>query len=340
MLEDVQLDPELMHLLVFGPGYGESVLVRSPPGVWLAVDALRQQGPVEDINPALAALDMFAATLSAVVLTHPHEDHARGLVQLLERRHPRSPVGCVPGFIRRPSESRTNPDATLVLDDASARAALNRIDHIWRSDVESRWPLLTGSTRELGYAEMQVLSPPTVPRRLPRDLNRLSSPLLVEWRDCRLVLGADLPRARWSAVSRLPVAAQVTANQGLKVAHHASRGAQHPVAIGEPPPGDRACVVTPFNKGRQLPSYADGHGIDQLLVANRRVRISAVPAHARGKETPRTAMVPEQEALGELTLAYEQPAGRPQQAWVAAAFDSAGTRVDLRAGDAAGTVIA
>lgn len=339
-LDELELTSELMHVLVFGPGYGESVLVRCPPGVWLAVDSLRRQDPATDLNPAVEALELFDGDLEAVVLTHPHEDHARGFVQLLERRQPGGPVGCLPGFLRRARAARTNQDAVAVLDDSSVTAALNRIDHIWRSEPTSRWPLLTGSSKDLGQARCEVLSPPRIPDRLPRDLNRLSSPLLVEWEECRLVLGADLPRGRWNTVARLPVASKVGTNSGLKVAHHGSRGAQHPVAIGRPPPGDRICVTTPFNKGRSLPSYADGHGIDQLLAANRRVRVTTVASQARGVETPRASMTPQQEAFGALTLEYEQTPGPPLGSWVAAAFDAAGAMVDVWLGDAAGVVVA
>jgi hypothetical protein len=112
------------------------------------------------------------------------------------------------------------------------------------------------------------------------------------------------------------------------------------VAIGEPPPGERPCVLAPFNKGRQLPSYAPDHGVEQVLKANRRVGVTSVPLHARGVDTSRQAMVPELEAFGDgITLAFEQPPAAPSAGWITVVLDENGGVVDRWLGDAAGYVV-
>jgi Metallo-beta-lactamase superfamily len=341
-LTSVGLDPKLLYIFVFGPGFGESIIVRVPTNEWLVVDSLRRQTPSEDRNPALDFLIGHDAHLSAVALTHPHADHARGFIQLLDRRRPLAPVGCLSAFLRRDATWRADQDAAKVLDEATIWAALNRIDHIWRTEPSSRWPLRAGVARKVGQATIEVLHPRTIPRGRPRTgFNRLSSPMLIRWRDCRILLGADLPRAGWNEIKRSwPAADTLADTQALKAAHHASKGAQHPIAIGSPPPTSRPCFITPFNRGRRLPSYADAHGIDQLLQSNVDVGVTVVPAHARGARTPRAKMGASQEAFGDFTVVYEEPSVSTAQGWIAAAFDAAGGHAGLWFGDAAGSVTA
>src|SRR4051794_3110822 len=93
--ESVPLAPELLYVFVFGPGFGESIALRLPPDQWLIVDSLRRQTRADDLNPALGLLQAHQAFAAGLALTHPHDDHGRGFLQLLDRRSPESPIGCV-----------------------------------------------------------------------------------------------------------------------------------------------------------------------------------------------------------------------------------------------------
>jgi hypothetical protein len=62
-----ELDPENLWLFVFGPGVGELVVVRAPPGAWLVVDGCR----AARVPYAEKLLDHYRATPDIVVLTHP-----------------------------------------------------------------------------------------------------------------------------------------------------------------------------------------------------------------------------------------------------------------------------
>ncbi len=334
------LEPDLLYMFVFGPGYGESIVLRIPPDDWLIIDSLRCQTSDEDSNPALALLDLHDATIAGIALTHPHTDHARGLIDLLERRRPGSPVGLANVHLAPNERWRVSQDASVTLDTGAVAAALNRIDHIWKHEPSSKWLLAEGTRRKIGAATVQVLSPPSDAKR-QQDPNRLSSAMLVKWDACRILLGADLPSVGWKAVTnRASSAAELAESHALKVSHHGSDKAQHATAIGSPPPRDRVCVTTPFNRGRQLPSYADGHGIDQLLRTHMEIGVTAVPHHARGRSTPRAQMQPRQEQFGAVTLTYEQAKAGARQAWIANSFDRAGKRIGTWSGDAAGSVVA
>jgi hypothetical protein len=99
-------------------------------------------------------------------------------------------------------------------------------------------------------------------------------------------------------------------------------------------------VATPFNRGHQLPNYADDHGVDLLLCTHVAVGVTAVPANVRGTSTPRRQMQPRREQFGELTLTHEATKAVSSQAWIASAFDRAGACTGTWYGDAAGTVVA
>jgi hypothetical protein len=338
--EELGLDPELLYTFVFGPGFGESIVVRVPPDQWLVVDSLRRQTRSEDVNPAVGLLTKHKARASAVALTHPHEDHGQGLLHILERRLPNTPVGCLDPTMRIPRRN-SEPDATRVLDQASLAAGLKRIQRIWATEPGSKWELLANSSCRMGAATVEVLHPASPPQTQPRDLNRISSPMLISWNRCRILLGADLPRPGWSAVGRSRAAAHELAGAHvLRASHHGAKGAQHPVAIGGGPPRDRPCIVTPFNRGRGLPSYADTHGIDQLLTTHTKVGVTAVPPHARQTTTRRSAMAPTLEAFGaDLTLSYEDAPVAVTSAWIATAHDVDGTCQGQWSGDSTGTVV-
>jgi len=340
-LTDLALLPDLLYLFVFGPGFGESIVLRVPPDEWIVVDSLRHQTKLEDANPALQLLTAHDATVAAIALTHRHRDHAHGLYQLLDRRRQGSPVGRTDVFATPDEGWRGSQDASFVLDTGTVASLLNRIDHIWINDPPSKWMLVEGATRTVGEATIEVLSPPANSQPRKGDLNRLSSAMLVRWHECQILLGADLSVPGWRAVAKgVPPATGFATSQALKVAHHGSKSAQHATAIGVPPPRDRACVATPFNRGRQLPSYADDHGVDLLLRTHLAVGVTAAPAHARGAATPRRKMQPQREQFGALTLTHELTKAVPSEAWIASAFDSAGARVGTWYGDAAGSVVA
>lgn len=340
-LENLELEPGLLWLALFGPGFGESILVVVPDGHWIAIDSLRQLDSSTDVNPALQLLESHEAELSLAALTHPHLDHVVGFADLLDRRIPKTPVGCVDAHFHSEKTWRTDKDASKVRDRSAANSALNRIDEIWRSEPASKWSLRAGDRKRVGELQLEVLHPKAIPARRPRDLNALSTPILMRWHDCRFLLGADLPNSGWKKVEKLyEIHTEFTDAHLLKASHHASDAAQHHLAIGSPPPKDRVCVATPFNRGTRLPSYADEGGIDQLLKTHRQVVLTNAPEIARGTEVARANLKPRKAGFGPMQLDFEPKPASARQAWVAIGFERDGTEVKRYVGDAAGTIVA
>ena len=78
--------PDKIEVLVFGPGYGESILIHIGYGEWIVVDSC--------INPdtrkpaVLEYLERIGLSLNCVKLiiaTHWHDDHIRGLYEIVKK---------------------------------------------------------------------------------------------------------------------------------------------------------------------------------------------------------------------------------------------------------------
>lgn len=78
------LDPDHLSVLVFGPGLGELIIVRVPPGAWMVVDGCE----AGDVRYAQRVLSHYDAHPAIITLTHPHDDHSMGLLEVIDRATP------------------------------------------------------------------------------------------------------------------------------------------------------------------------------------------------------------------------------------------------------------
>lgn len=327
-----ELDSELLYVFLCGPGLGESLVVRVPPDHWAVVDSLRRHQPDGEQNPAVLLLERFHAVPDVVVLTHPHLDHADGLASVLGRRRPGTLVGCAPIFLDQGADLES-PDAEAVWRTGAAGLALEAIRDIWEREETARLVLSAGATFALGPAVIEVLHPPHSEPATPvppnYDRNRLSSPMLLRWQGAAVVLGADLPYREWQGIARTSGGrGDLAAAHGLKVSHHGSKTAQHPIAIGTPPPSQRFVGLTPFARGHGLPSFDDDHGVAQLLnvvellhMTACRVPVDSDRIYTRNelKRATRRARFGE-----EMLVTYDEPLRGVETSWVAAAFEPSG----------------
>jgi len=75
--------PDQIEVCVFGPNYGECVVVHLGNGNWVVVDScLHEGGPVAIAYLQALGLDP-ARSIRAVIATHWHDDHYKGLSQIL-----------------------------------------------------------------------------------------------------------------------------------------------------------------------------------------------------------------------------------------------------------------
>jgi beta-lactamase superfamily II metal-dependent hydrolase len=336
------LGPDSIHLVVFGPGFGESILVGGPNETWLVVDSLGVPKSDPTLVPAIEFLRTRGVRASAVVLTHPHDDHVIGLDRILAS-YTDGLVGVV-DISRRSVEGYRADNGRQVLKLANRRKAMSAITGYWQSNPSSRWKLTVDDPqRQVGGLSIEVLHPDQamIDAGLPdpiRSPNPWSAALVVSWRGTRLVLGADLPNDQWQTVLDRPREAQLSRHAALKVSHHGSRDAQHPALLGRSGGHTRHWVVTPWHlMGGILPRLDDGDGTDVLLAAESPVLLTAPGRRLTRRITEPvsrrdlSAAVEVRRLPAGLTMELEADAD-PEEGWAAFTFDGSGTLVGERAG--------
>lgn len=281
-----QLESAPLSLLVFGPGFGESILIRTPHGRWAAIDSARRARPgAAAVNPVRALLQKLEVTLDLLVLTHPHADHAKGFRDLLELTGPECVVAAVEPLMREPSPHAIASDSDDLGSEGKGVAISTHvaIQNAW-NDGHPKWDLLAGSTLVLGGCEFEALVPGQVEldaftsERLT-DLNELSAAMRVTWADGGdLVLGADAGAVAWAAAEQRLDPEHLLACVPIKVPHHGSRESIHALLLAavDPPPA-RPMVVTPWNSGSTLPRFDPGQGAELLLRATDALELTAFP---------------------------------------------------------------
>jgi hypothetical protein len=210
-----QLDAAALSVVVFGPGFGESIVLRvqaEDGPLWAVIDSARRDRRGSSVNPTLDLLAAQSARPSLVLLTHPHEDHTSGMAAIIENAAPGATIACVEPLLAAPSPYAPveDPDDRTAVSRSQTMLAHRAIRTAWSAGFR-QWPLLHDSSHELAGWTLTVLHPDqgAIEDALARyghdqhvNLNDLSASLLIERDDISVVLGADGERAAWTAVEQ------------------------------------------------------------------------------------------------------------------------------------------
>jgi hypothetical protein len=335
----MNLQDDVLYVIVYGPGFGESIVLRDPAGTWVVVDGCL----AKEKSPTAELLVEHDAEWSGVVLTHPHADHALGLDSVLEQQGG-GPIGCAAPRLRDPRTWQASQDPTTHLREGTVEHVLSVIHDRWTSDPACRWEMKRGDVRCFGQLELTVLHPDEeLVANPPDDPNRLSTALQVKWNDVWLLLGSDVVSIDWQDIAA--GFDGLDRHTALKFPHHGSEGAVD-ASWGEGE-NNRFWMMTPYNRGRKLPRYEDEHGLAWALRHVEKVHLTGLPVkHSlQGQvpyETTRTALLNGEEpptefqTVGGLRIELiAEPAGVANACFVAAGFDACGTLVDLKHGPGA-----
>ncbi len=318
-----ELDRELLHVFVIGPGQGEGIALALPGSGWVLVDGCSapRQRP-RDRYPLEHVLRQFWGddrAIEAMVLTHPHADHVAGFAELLESLEPkvvgvtgtnaddlrRTLADEAANCDRRRAESSTR-EAMVAAGVVTALRAINT----WAEDHPEDLIAVHDQVELVSTSEVSVHARAPHPTLLQswfdegrmaeimaKRANELSAVLEVVFGRTRIVLGGDLPvrdqhgpvPTGWNGV--LERHGQLATHSGFKIPHHGSREALHPKMIRSAR-RDRAWLLTPFNSS-SLPRLDDDDGLDMLLAGESPVMLTApsvskklLRAHKAGKTTP------------------------------------------------------
>jgi beta-lactamase superfamily II metal-dependent hydrolase len=328
--------PEQLEISLFGPGYGESLAVHLGDGRWMIVDSCIEQ---ESRSPAaLGYLDAIGVDCSeavaVVVATHWHDDHIRGLADVVKRCE-KARFACSSAFHRRelldlistPASGTARLSAgtsefARVLSIIRARrlagvlaggsvtllAENTIVDRSQRCEVLALSPSSASVERAL-VALADLLPEHLQPQRrvLAPEPNAASVALSISGDAHAALLGADLETEDdddrgWGAVLALSPARGGVASL-VKVPHHGSVTA-HDQRMWDVllAPSPDAMLTPWYRGGSQLPSDADSDRICALAP-------DAVIAGRAERKTPRYDRTVER-TLREAAVARRLATGR------------------------------
>lgn len=338
-----ELRPDCLQVVLLGPGFGESVLVRVPgvPAGWLVVDSLLSDRRGEARCAVLDALDELGAEPDLVLLTHAHSDHAGGMDSLVERFCNRALFGAVKIDLGTTHNARMRA-AAQGQEVAAALRAINQLPEERRWDLDAPPALLgTGSVRVLHPSPARLAALGKLRSVGP---NRFSSALLVEWGTQSVMLGADLERPEWVSLAH---AGRLASSNPVKVPHHGSPGAFDTAWVGdrvtEPANATRRMLVAPFDRRPKLPDLDHVDGLPGLLNQVDEVDLTSLPFETEPSVTGRCTLAGLRESRDQAkangpplpavfgTPSPRQAAPPEREAWVLAELSINGSR-DVRGG--------
>ncbi|MDX9953522.1 MAG: hypothetical protein RBT75_05480 [Anaerolineae bacterium] len=289
-----------LEVSIFGPGYGESILLHVGAGNWIVVDSCLD--PTSRHPAALQYLSGInvdvAQAVKLVVATHWHDDHIRGLSTVFE--------ACVSADFVLSNALRHEEFLTLIhLYQQPTVAQSSGVDefvrilkpHLAYKSNNLKWAIadrllfsnegsinsettkikvysLSPSDTAILQAKLaftELLTEQTQQRKRISSLqpNDTAVVLWIEAGEHRILLGADLedtpgPSTGWTAIISDSLVTTTKA-QVFKIPHHGSVNAHNQdvwrgLLLDVP-----FALITPFNRGRKtLPSVEDTKRIAHL----------------------------------------------------------------------------
>jgi len=285
-------EPDEFEVTLFGPGVGESVVIHLGANEWLIVDSCRgQHGPAALEYLRNLGVDT-AVEVKLIVATHWHNDHVRGLYEVV-KACPAAQFFCSSALFSEEllalAELWDETDR-----DRSAVSELYRIAQLLGQQAEAagriKFATANRRIRRRDYAvsnnthqcEVYSLSPsdfeiqraqqslaallpaarstPVLPQeRLPNDTSVV---LHIRSGKLTVLLGADLEddpvvHTGWNVILDSPERPPQRASC-YKVSHHGSYTGDHPRIWSELLTADPYAILTPFNSGSwPLPQASD-----------------------------------------------------------------------------------
>jgi hypothetical protein len=322
------LVPDRLYVFALGPGFGESVLLRVPPNYWIVIDSFRMRN-----SPAAQyVLDRYSAEADLLILTHPHDDHVCGFVDLIDRNKD-SQIGFV--NLREIGKAQQVSNDPLSKFCNNAKKTYDRIHQEQQNNKGRFRNTLRGQVFQIPDGRIESLHPSLqIPNEYLQSCgcNELSSPMLLEWHQLRLLLGADLTNehGHWDEIgASYPTVGHHTA---AKIPHHASRESLcHSFGNGSP---GRCWVATPYNRGRKkLPRFDTKQGVE-LILASYVDELNVTSLPYRHVEELQSPLVIQRNvvASGTPALSPNRPVADELERGIVLGFDMNGTIMERRYG--------
>ena len=322
-----------IEITTFGPGFGESTIIHIGDGKWIIVDSCIDTTDATDRRSVaekyLRAMGVdLACQVELIVATHWHDDHVRGLGQLLYSCKS-ARFSCASSllnkeFITYIEEMATGATATAGAKVSEFRSVLRVMREGSRKPIKyssAGRELLTWRAEELSHREscvVRVFSPSDeeysiflrdlaslhpkhgeAKRAAVARIPNLSSVVMhLQFDSFAILLGADMETHSCNlrgCAAAVDEAIERRADRSVifKVAHHGSINGDYPGIWKNLLLDTPVCIVTPFNKlprSKKLPTDAD---VTRLSQRSGKLFLTsqpgnAMPIHARDSVTQRS----------------------------------------------------
>jgi len=206
--QNAKLNDGKLHVIVCDVGQGDGILIRTPNGSDILVDG----GPDDSILNCLSAhLPFWDRTIELMVLSHPHTDHAAGLVDVLKRY---TVLHFVTEKVLGSTATYKRLEDELTIKKLSAQYffAGDRIDLADKTQLLTLWP----SHEWLNNGQLQAGNEQSDSQNL--DLNGFCLIELLAYGDFKVLLTGDA-----GSLTEDKITAEVGKVDILKVPHHGSK---------------------------------------------------------------------------------------------------------------------
>lgn len=313
--------PDEVEVSIFGPGFGECVVLHFGNGDWGVVDSCLNPGSKRPV-----ALDYFESldvnvgqSVQLVVATHWHDDHMQGISSVFQAAE--SAVFACTGAVRQPDfkEILASWTGTRSLIGGSGVDELQKLlTELKRRTSGTRYPSprLASANKTLWEraAQPPALAKAVSPsdavelatiarlgayapdrtklrRRLPNlEPNDASVVLSIEVGEHRVLLGADLQVRQDRALGWMAIIDETPrgapSHQGFKVSHHGSHNGDHDEIWEKLLVSQPWAAITPFVSGSvKLPTLGD---CNRILGRTPESYLTAPPHPARYSDRNRS----------------------------------------------------
>jgi hypothetical protein len=287
--KDTPPSSDELEVSIFGPGYGECIVVHYGLGNWLVIDSCID--PISRQPVALAYLNRLGVSTKQVHLvaaTHWHDDHIRGLAHVTEacveaqfccsgalktadfmqlaQLYSSAPIGMPsgPSEFNRIFSTISNRKGTLSYkpikwsqnDQVLLRQSFSVHGAQYEALLISLSPsdeMVTRAARDLAQHWANVTDSHTVSRLVPNHPNHVSVAMSLSIGGRNILLGSDLEETGDSLTGWAAVCDSKTRVPQLahtyKVAHHGSVSGFNPKIWGQMLANDPLSMITPFRRG-------------------------------------------------------------------------------------------
>lgn len=296
---------------LLGPGYGESIVLHVGEGVWILVDSCVGTDGTPRALQYLESIGVDPAdAVSLIVATHWHDDHIRGIANLvevctratfccasvlckkefltvaqaLERRRPSftsSGLREIHNVISRLAQTGSSPklalaDRRLFVQGKCEIWSLSPSDRAFQGFLRSISGLvIDGGGR--GETRLPDLSP-----------NKVAIALWVRVDDVTVLLGSDLEKPGWIEIRQSQERPTAKASV-FKIPHHGSESAYAPEVWENWLDSDPTAVLTPWRRGgRAVPNQ---HEVGLILSRTTKAYATARSSSSRRGLADRSSAV-------------------------------------------------